>query len=88
MKIGDSILCEGPFGKLRYFGYGDFHYMKKQLPNKTKVGLIAGGTGITPLFSLAQASCLANDKLNIKLIYSNKTKKDVLLHKELSQLSQ
>jgi ferredoxin-NADP reductase len=62
--------------------------MKKQLPNKTKVGLIAGGTGITPLFSIAQASCLANDKLNIKLIYSNKTKKDVLLHKELSQLSQ
>jgi NAD(P)H-flavin reductase len=33
------------------------------LKTKTKIGLIAGGTGVTPMYSLALSSLLANDGL-------------------------
>ncbi len=48
------------------------------LQEKKKVGLIAGGSGITPMLSIAQASLLADDGLEINFVYSNKTKDDIL----------
>lgn len=40
---------EGPKGLLVYKGNGNF-LLKKKIMKKTKVGFIAGGTGITPCF--------------------------------------
>lgn len=76
---------EGPFGQLTYLGHSNFLIRKKPV-KKTKIGLIAAGTGITPIFSIAQASIYANDGLEIKMIYSNKTKDDILLKDELDRL--
>ena len=53
---------------------------------KTKICLLAGGTGITPCFSIAQASLLAGEGYDIKLINCNKTKDDILCKKELRKL--
>lgn len=47
MRSGDKILVEGPKGLLSYKGYGNFIIRKKPV-KKSKLGLIAGGTGITP----------------------------------------
>lgn len=69
---------EGPMGLLNYMGHGNF-IIKKQPIKKTKIGIIAGGTGITPCFQLVQASTLAKDGLSISMIYSNKTKDDILV---------
>lgn len=80
-------MVEGPIGKCRYFGHGKFMYAKKDLPLKTNLGLIAGGTGLTPLYSQALASSLAQDGLKIKFLYSNKTKNDILCNEELIQLN-
>jgi len=52
-------MCEGPTGKTKYEGNGKFISQKKELPKKQKLGLIAGGTGISPLFSIALASSMA-----------------------------
>ena len=49
MVIGDKIKMEGPKGLLCYMGHGNFLIRKKPV-RKTKIGLIAGGTGITPCF--------------------------------------
>ena len=49
MKVGDKIKMEGPKGLLFYYGDGNFELRKKPL-KKTSVGLIAGGTGITPCY--------------------------------------
>ena len=57
------------------------------LPQKKKVALLAGGSGITPIFSIAQASTLSQDGLEIWLLYSNKTKKDILLKDQLDELA-
>jgi len=78
IKVGDTILCEGPIGKIKYFGHGKMHLMKKELKPKTKVGLIAGGSGITPMYAIALASSLAQDGLEISFLFSNKTKDDIL----------
>jgi len=45
---------------------------------KSRIGLIAGGTGMNPLYSIAQASILANDNTEFTFLYSNKTKDDIL----------
>merc|ERR1712070_1138202 len=60
--------------------------MKKDLKPKTKVGLIAGGSGITPLYAVALASSLAQDGLEIWFLYSNKTKDDILCREQLDEL--
>jgi len=52
-KVGDIIFVEGPIGKLKYNGYGNFDKSKKRLPKKTHVGLIAAGSGITPMLAIA-----------------------------------
>ena len=63
--------------------------MKKDpFEGKTKICLLAGGTGITPCLSVAQASLLAGEDTNIKLINCNKTKADILCWKELLKLGQ
>jgi len=83
VQVGDAILCEGPVGKLKYHGNGEFKYMAKTIPDKKWIGLIAGGTGITPCYSIAAASVLANDGMDVKLVFSNKTKGDILCENEL-----
>jgi len=52
MKIGDKMLMEGPKGRLHYEGFGNFMISKKPVSGKTKIGLVAGGTGITPCYQV------------------------------------
>ena len=88
LNVGGSILCEGPIGMINYKGFGNFTFKKKPIEHKkTKIGLISGGTGITPFFSIAQASLLGNDGLQIRLLYVNKTKGDILIKKEIDELA-
>ena len=78
LKEGDKVTMEGPIGRLNYLGKGDFLVSKK--PRKgTKIGLIAGGSGITPMYSLANCIKLADEKdMDVKLIFTNKTEDDIL----------
>ena len=52
---------EAPIGRLTYVGNATFHILNKEPMRKTKIGLIAGGSGITPLLSLLDAIYRAND---------------------------
>ena len=88
MHVGDSVMCEGPIGRLRYHGHGNFKLLKNELKPKTKVGLIAGGSGITPLLAIAQASILAEDGLEVTLLFSNKTKGDILCLDQIAELAE
>lgn len=54
---------------------------------KTKIGLLAGGSGITPMYAVALASSLAKDGVEITFLYSNKTKDDILCKKEMDELA-
>ena len=85
MKVGEKIKMEGPKGLLFYEGHGNFLLRRKPIV-KRKIGLIAGGTGITPCFQIVQASTFGQDGIPIVLLYSNKTKDDILLKDELDSL--
>ena len=61
MKIGDTIDVKGPTGRLTYEGDGNIHVVqggkrgsepKKMKGKYTRFGMIAGGTGITPVYQV------------------------------------
>ena len=80
-------MCEGPIGCIRYLGHGKIQVKNNILHTKKTIFLCAGGSGITPMFSVAQASVLANDGVKVILIFSNKTKDDILIEKEINDLA-
>ena len=87
LNVGDTILMEGPVGRLTYKGNATFS-VKKQPRRITKLGLIAGGSGITPIFNIMDAVHRGNDQsVDIKMIYSNKTAGDILLKEELAKIN-
>ena len=73
MKPGDKLAIKGPMQKFKWE------------PNAyEKIGLIAGGSGITPMYQLAE-TILQNpeDKTKVTLLFANKTPQDILLKERL-----
>ncbi len=82
------MLMEGPKGRLAYEGWGKFIVSKKPLAApKKRIGLVSGGTGITPCYQVLQAALNGEDGTNLKLVFANKTVNDILLKEELLQLA-
>jgi len=92
MSIGDTMLMTGPKGHLDYKGCGAFTIKPVGKPLKEykmrKIGMIAGGTGITPMLQVIRA-VLKNpkDKTELWLLFANKTEEDILLRKELEAIA-
>ncbi|KAI1238851.1 hypothetical protein IHE44_0011942 [Lamprotornis superbus] len=95
LKIGDTIDFRGPSGLLVYKGKGksgkfDIRPEKKAEPvAKTVkyVGMIAGGTGITPMLQIIRAIIKDKDDPTIcQLLFANQTEKDILLRSELDEI--
>ncbi|CAD6890810.1 unnamed protein product [Tilletia caries] len=77
LKLGDTIAVKGPKGQMRY------------APGLAReIGMIAGGTGLTPCLQIVRA-VLKNpqDKTKLSLIYANVEESDILLKKELDVLA-
>nr|XP_046250891.1 NADH-cytochrome b5 reductase 2-like [Scatophagus argus] len=92
MAIGDTIDFRGPNGLLVYKGNGQFSIRpdKKSEPKVRKfkhVGMIAGGTGITPMLQLIRRiTADPSDNTKCSLIFANQTEKDILLREELEEV--
>ncbi|XP_024538193.1 NADH-cytochrome b5 reductase-like protein isoform X2 [Selaginella moellendorffii] len=78
LRPGDTLEMKGPIPKLPY-----------SANMKERIGMIAGGTGITPMFQVLN-EILKNpeDKTQVSLIYANLTPDDILLKNELDKLSE
>lgn len=92
LRIGDMIDFRGPGGLLEYKGQGRFAIQAdKKAPAEIKVakalGLIAGGTGITPLLQLIR-DIMKNpsDTTTCHLLFANQTERDILLKDELEEI--
>ncbi|KAB8346137.1 hypothetical protein FH972_023183 [Carpinus fangiana] len=72
-QVGDTLAVSGPRGHMRYRrGMYD------------ALGMLAGGTGITPMFQLVRAICEdSRDGTRVSLIYASQTEADILLRAEL-----
>lgn len=79
LSIGDSIDICGPFGLVEYKGKGLLEHKRKPL-NATHIGMIAGGTGITPMLQVITAILNdPKDSTKISLLYANQTEDDILV---------
>ncbi|KAJ5504589.1 Cytochrome b5 [Penicillium fimorum] len=77
MNIGDTIEIRGPKGAMQYTTSYANH-----------IGMIAGGTGITPMYQLIRAICDDKaDTTKMSLLYANNTEEDILLRKELDDFA-
>ncbi|XP_034443671.1 NADH-cytochrome b5 reductase 2 [Hippoglossus hippoglossus] len=92
MAVGDSMDFRGPSGLLVYKGKSHFSIRpdKKSEPKVRKfkhVGMIAGGTGITPMLQLIRRIAAdTTDDTKCSLIFANQTEKDILLREELEEV--
>ncbi|OAY31665.1 NADH-cytochrome b5 reductase-like protein [Manihot esculenta] len=77
LKPGDAIEIKGPIEKLRYS------------PNMKKhIGMVAGGTGITPMLQVIEAILKnPNDNTQVSLLYANISPDDILLKQKLDFLA-
>lgn len=91
LKIGDTITIRGPAGRLTYLGDGKFSIKKlrnepAQIVKASKVNMIAGGTGITPMLQLVRHILKTKgDGTQLRLLFANQTEKDILVRKELEE---
>jgi len=87
LKIGDKLKMKGPAGHVVYHGRGRITTSSKPIQIR-HISMVAGGTGITPIYQLARAICKdSGDDTRISLLYANHTPKDILLRKELDGLA-
>jgi nitrate reductase (NAD(P)H) len=88
LEIGEKVKIKGPDGLISYIGNDTFNIMGYFLHCK-RVNFIAGGTGITPVLAIIRAILLAekNRKMQLSLIFANKTLSDILCFDELEELS-
>ncbi|XP_074600290.1 NADH-cytochrome b5 reductase 3 [Brevipalpus obovatus] len=93
LKMGDTIQVRGPNGHLTYDTQGHFKIAKNKKEGSkdfvyNKVGMIAGGTGITPMLQIIRA-ILKNpdDKTKVWLLFANQKEEEILLRKELDEVA-
>ncbi|KAJ3167230.1 NADH-cytochrome b5 reductase [Geranomyces variabilis] len=78
LEIGQTIRVRGPKGQFKY------------TPNTLReIGMIAGGTGITPMLQIIKA-VLNNplDRTKLSLLFANVAVEDILLRDELETLAE
>lgn len=79
LKVGDKMRVRGPKGAMVY------------TPNMCReIGMIAGGTGITPMLQIVKAVLRGRsqgDKTKLSLLFANVDEKDILLREDIDKLT-
>lgn len=79
LAVGQTIRVRGPKGAFVY------------TPNMVRhFGMVAGGTGITPMLQIVRAIIrgrASGDRTEVDLIFANVTEQDILLREDLDQLA-
>lgn len=76
LEVGDSLELQGPFGHIEYFGRQNW----KKYGKRSKLGMIAGGTGITPMLQIIKAVLSdPQDTTKMFLLFANQTEEDILV---------
>jgi ferredoxin-NADP reductase len=78
LRPGDTIQLRGPIG-------GYFVWSASEGP--TPLLLIAGGSGVVPLMCMLRHRQLAGSTVPTALLYSSRTRDDVIYHDELTALA-
>ncbi|CAK8566282.1 unnamed protein product [Lathyrus sativus] len=83
LPIGSVFDIKGPLGHIEYTGKGNFLVRGKYKFAK-KLAMLAGGTGITPIYQVIQAIVEdPEDLTEMHVVYGNQSEDDILLREEL-----
>ena len=77
-KEGDEVLSSGP--------QGNFYY--EELRDPKNIVALAGGSGITPFLSMAQAIADGTEDFDLTIIFGSRTKEQILFKEELDWITQ
>uniref|UniRef100_A0A7E4VYM4 NADH-cytochrome b5 reductase n=1 Tax=Panagrellus redivivus TaxID=6233 RepID=A0A7E4VYM4_PANRE len=94
LHLGEHIDVRGPAGLITYEGNSVFAIQKdkkaKPVNHKfKKIGMIAGGSGITPMLQIIKEILKhPEDTTNVSLLFANQTPDDVLLKEDLDKLAE
>jgi len=85
LAIGDTLDIRGPVGEFEYDHNGKF-YIDGELCFASKLNMIAGGTGITPVMQIA-SEILRNpeDRTKIFLVFACREENDLLMRSCLDE---
>jgi len=88
LEVGDMIGIAGPFGRIEYLGTGQLRIGRKEKQVKM-IGMLAGGTGITPMLQLIKAVLKdPKDETKLSLLFANQTEDDILVRDMLEAEAQ
>jgi len=73
---GDHLIIDGPYGQFSFLNY-----------KASEMVFIAGGIGITPLFSMLRYAHKVKSRHPITLLWGNKRKEDIIFRQELKQMT-
>ncbi|KAF9981020.1 hypothetical protein BGZ75_007715 [Mortierella antarctica] len=88
MTVGERIAIKGPTGSFTYNGQGQYSHSSGRKGKCSQIGMICGGTGLTPMYQIMQAILLdkAQDATKVSLLFGNRTEDDILMRKEVDDL--
>lgn len=75
-KVGDTVETSGPQGTFFY----------EPLRDAKKVMAIAGGSGITPIYAMANAIADGDEDFDMTILYGSRTKADILFQEEFDAI--
>ena len=76
-KEGDEVLSSGP--------QGNFYY--EELRDPKNIVALAGGSGITPFLSMAQAIAEGTEDFDLTILFGSRTREQILFRKELDWIA-
>lgn len=81
LAIGDAVAIKGPTGSFTYDGQGRYSHSSGRKGKALQIGMICGGTGLTPMYQIMQSILAdrANDNTRVSLIFGNRTEDDILM---------
>lgn len=79
MQAGSHLDCSGPQGNFT---------LERKPYEKSYCCFIAGGSGITPLFSMIKTTLQQNPKAHLQLIYANRDEASIIYQEALASLAQ
>jgi NAD(P)H-flavin reductase len=73
LRLGDKVDVKGPVGRFLYEGREMAEIGGRPLPHVERLGMLAGGTGITPMYQLVQAILRdPQDATRCSLLFANR----------------
>ena len=78
LKSGDRAAIDGPYGR--------FTHLTDTRNSGRELIMIAGGIGITPMFSMLRYMAETGDGRKVTLVWSNQTEADILCREELDEI--